>query len=741
MTIAFRLAVAAALLTLPAGADPRPQAPASPGAGPVFRAGAQAVVLDVVARDKKGRTVSDLRADEIEVLEEGRPKAIQSFRFVERAPATAAASGAPTTPSPAAAPTPAVPEIDAVRTPTLVTLLFDSLDAEGRLFARKAALELVNAQDRPDLVYSVFVVGNRLRLLQQFTRDRAALAAAIERACSTLDPRGVTPGADTMQRAADTAGQAGDRALAADAAAAGGGGAAAGAASGQAAAESQMANVELRAVEMAESVERSQRGNASLFGLFALARQQQRLAGRKAIVLFSEGLEVPNQLQPLYRSVVSEANRANLSIYSVDARGLRTTSDFDRARTDLSKNRENVRRQVQSRGGRAVTREDVLAGEVAEDAITRNTQGMLGALSESTGGRLVANSNDVRPALERAVADTGGYYEIAYDPQLASYDGAFRRIQVKVRRPGVTVQSREGYFALPPGEGSVDFPWELPLLALLKASPAPHDFDSHAAAFRFGPEAGGLRHTLVAEIPLAGLAFEGHGSRRGHFSVLALVRDAKGTVQQHFSQDTPVEVPEKSFDALRRGNAVFTRSFVLPPGRYSLELAVLDRSAKRSSVRRSVLVVAPPAGPLALSSLAVVKRTEPLGEGALESRDPLHSGGNRIVPFVGEGQFAPGDTVSLFLVAYPGKAAAGGPASLTLEFSRDGAVVARSTTELPAPDAAGRIPYVASVSTQSLGPGRYEVAATVREGDAAARERAFFTVAPAPDPSSAGPAR
>ena len=737
MTVARRLALAvAALLALPAGAHPRPQA-AAPSAGPVFRTGAQAVVLDVVARDKKGRTVTDLRADEVEILEEGQPKTIQSFRFVERAPAPGAALA--TAPPAAAAPAaPAPTEIDAVRTPTLVTLLFDSLDAEGRLFVKKAALELVNAQDRPDLVYSVFVVGNRLRLLQQFTRDRAALAAAIERACSTLDPRGVTPGADTMQRAADTASQAGDRSQAADAAASGGGGAAAGAASGQAAALSQMANVELRAVEMAESVERSQRGNTSLFGLFALARQQQRLAGRKAIVLFSEGLEVPNQLQPLYRSVVSEANRANLSIYSVDARGLRTTSDFDRARTDLSKNRENVRRQVQSRGGRAVTREDVLAGEVAEDAITRNTQGMLGALSDSTGGRLIANSNDVRPALERAVADTGGYYEIAYDPQLASYDGAFRRIEVRVRRSGVTVQSREGYFALPPGEGSVDFPWELPLLALLKASPSPHDFDTHAAAYRFGPEAGGVRHTLVAEIPLAGLAFEGHGSRRGHFSVLALVRDAKGTVQEHFSQDTPVEVPEKSFDALRRGNAVFTRSFVLPPGRYSLELAVLDQKAKRSSVRRSVLVVAPPSGPLALSSLAVVKRTEPLGEGALESRDPLRSGGNRIVPFVGEAQLAPGDTVSLFLVAYPGKAAAGGPASLTLEFSRDGAVVARSTTELPAPDAAGRIPYVASVSTQSLGPGRYEVGATVREGDAAARERAFFTVAPASGAAAAG---
>ncbi len=83
-----------------------------------------------------------------------------------------------------------------------------------------------------------------------------------------------------------------------------------------------------------------------------------------------------------------------------------------------------------------MTREDVLAGEVAEDAITMNAQGMLGALSESTGGRLIANSNDVRTGLGRAIADTSGYYEITYDPQLAAFDGSFRRIAVKLKRPG-----------------------------------------------------------------------------------------------------------------------------------------------------------------------------------------------------------------------------------------------------------------------------------------------------------------
>jgi VWFA-related protein len=716
------MTVAAVLLT---AALPWPQPPPRPEAAPVFPSGTQAVVLDVVARDKKGRTVTDLRREEIEVLEEGEPRPIIGFRFVERAAATA-----PSGPMP-----PAPARVDETpRHPTLVTLVFDALGPQGRPFARNAALELLRADERPDLLFSVFHVGNRLVLLQQFTADRAAVARAVDHACSVLDPRGVVPASETTDRTTAAAGQAADRAQATgDAAMGSGGGATAGAAAGQAAAEAAMANMELRAVEMALNLERSQRGNASLFGLFALARQQQRLAGRKAIVYFSEGLEVPNQLEPLYRSVVSEANRANLSVYSVDARGLLTTSGNEAARRDLLRSMETVRRQVQSRGGRAVTREDVLAGEVAEDAITLNVQGMLGALSESTGGRLIANSNDVRTGLDRALADMSGYYEVTYDPQLTAFDGSFRRISVKVKRAGVGVQSREGYFALPPGEGSVDFPWELPLLKVLKSSPPPHDFETHAIAYRFGPERGEVRHTLVAEIPLEALSFEGRGgTRKAHFSVLAVVRDARGAVREHFSQDSPVEVPARDLEALRRGNAVFSRSFTVPPGRYSLELVVLDQGTRRAAVRKSVLVVAPPRSGLFLSSLAVVKRTEPVPEGALESSDPLRNGPNRVVPFVSEPTFQPGETVSLFVVAYTDSP---GTAGLTLEFSRDGAVVGRSSVELPPPDSLGRIPYVASVPTQSLAPGRYEVSAVVQLGEAAARERTFFTIAPERTPA------
>lgn len=138
------------------------------------------------------------------------------------------------------------------------------------------------------------------------------------------------------------------------------------------------------------------------------------------------------------------------------------------------------------------------------------------------------------------------------------------------------------------------------------------------------------------------------------------------------------------------------------------------------------MVSAAPA-PVALSSLALVRRTEPVPAGTLGSPDPLRVGDNRIVPWVGEPTFKTGDTIRIYLVAF---ARSGGPeAGLSLEFAREGEVVGRSSAALPAPDGEGRIPYVAGIPSQNLAPGRYELTAVVRQGDAAARERAFFVVA------------
>ena len=285
--------------------------------------------------------------------------------------------------------------------------------------------------------------------------------------------------------------------------------------------------------------------------------------------------------------------------------------------------------------------------------------------------------------MDRVAGDIVGYYEVTYAPANVAADGKFRALTVKIARRGTTVQARKGYFAVPAGEGTVTFPYELPLLSALRADPVPHDFDFRSSAFRFERVGGRQQYTVVMEVPLSSFSFKKEGaSYKAHFSFMAVLRHPTQGVVQKFSQDSPVEVPGDKKEALTRGNAIFTRSFNLGPGRYTLETVAVDEHTKKTSVRKAALVVAPAAPPLGLSSLTIIKRTEPVNPGALETDDALRIGQTRIVPLLGEPTLGPGEGLPLFLVAYPAAGMADKP-ELTLALLREGALVARSTPSCP----------------------------------------------------------
>ncbi len=163
---------AMAMQAPPEGARPKEEPPT------VFRAGTDVVVLDVVVRDKKGRTVRDLQPNEVQVFEDRVPQEVVSFRLSGAGEGEAAA-GEPA-PPPADKPSGAPAARDAERRHVnLVTLVFDQLGAEGRQLARQAGFDLLKLADRPDLVVSVFQVKESLKLVQQFTSDRERLHQAV----------------------------------------------------------------------------------------------------------------------------------------------------------------------------------------------------------------------------------------------------------------------------------------------------------------------------------------------------------------------------------------------------------------------------------------------------------------------------------------------------------------------------------------------------------------------------------
>jgi VWFA-related protein len=701
--------VVAMALVVWAGSPEARQQPAT------FRTGADAVVLDIVVRDNRGRPIRDLRQDEITVLEDGVARDVKSFRLVEGPAMTATVTGSP----PAATAQP-----DPLRHITLVTLVFDHLSQNGRQLARRAAMDYVKRDLPPGHWVSIFTLDQRLRLSQDFTRERETLTKAVERATVAVGRESVAsaPGEAREQSAAPQYGNPGANPATGPP----------GGSIGADAADQQMRDTIQRMQALAQDIELQQRGHSTLFPLMALAKGLSGLEGRKAILLFSEGFQVPTSAEEAFRSTISEANRANVSFYTIDSRGLDTSRELAAAGAALDKAGRTSQMAMAKRGAGGTSIDEVMNDDLVLSTFRSSTQNVLDELAEGTGGFLIANTNDLRKGLERVTSDLASYYEIAYAPQVGELDGRFRKIEVKVARKGADVTSRSGYFALPPSDTPI-LPYELPLLAAAGAAAPPRAFDYRVAAFHFHDTPHGRQYTLVAEVPLEHLQIEEDRKTKRYairFAVMALVKDASGRIVERLSNTYPLEGPMENVPALKRGNVVFKRQLWLRPGQYTVASVVRDQAADRASVRQISLDVPEASAAIRLSSLSIIRKVDRASDQPDPVEDPFRSGPMRIVPSLDDPiSKATTPQISAYVVIYPG-AAAGGSPSLTMEFAQDGRTIGRATPELPAPDEQGRIAYVASFPTSGFAPGTYQLKAIARQDTFEDASRTSFTVVP-----------
>jgi VWFA-related protein len=714
------------------------QAP-PPAAGtdtPQFRTGTAVVVLDVVARDKKGRPVRDLRPEELQILENDQRCEVKSFRLIESEgtiePSGASGVGAPVAKveSPAAASSPATAEAPPVN---LVTLVFDRLSLEADRLAGKAARDFVERGIGPRTQVAVFNIGlGGLTLVQPFTAEREPLRQAIELATSGRDTTDKPLTRDWLQaernaRRASGAQVAEDPARGADAAAPSPQGAVAGDPL-----EVLIRQAMASALRLSDSLQRQNEGHSTLYPLLALVKAQGRLSGRKTLVFFSQGLAVPPNLDDVFRTIVSEANRANVSVYSVDARGLGQNSDLQSSAAALREAATTSMTQQMKGAGEATTAAEMNIMDTADSSLRLNAQQTLSDLSEGTGGFLVANANDFGKAVDRLAADIRGYYELTYAPAVTNFDGSFRRVSVKVARKDVVLQSRTGYFALPPTDHVV-LPFEMPLLAALSLQTPPHDFAHQAAALHFGAGPDGVETAVVVEVPLAPLDFTVDAKKKTfalRLTTLAVVKDGEGRIVERFSDQYPLAGPLDQLDVLKQSNAVLRRAAPLAPGTYALETASRAGSGKTSVQRLSFDVPAVTAGAPRLSSLSLLRRADPLPADAPASPDdPFRFEATRLVPHLaGPVSKAATPNLSFFARVYPADGIA--MPTLTLDFVRDGKIIGRAQPPLPTADAGGRIAYVGGVPSAGLAPGQYEVRLTVTQGGAKATEATRFELVP-----------
>ncbi|HYN04282.1 MAG TPA: VWA domain-containing protein [Vicinamibacteria bacterium] len=714
-----------------------------PQPAPEFRTGTAVVLLDVIARDKKGRPVRDLKAEELQVFENDQRCEIRSFRRVESQgtiePGAAGAVGAPVVPvePPPAGGAP----VEGQRAPfSLVTLVFDRMNMEDSRLAEKAARDFVERGMDARTQAAVFTIGTGLGLVQPFTSEKEALLAAIAVATSGKDlkDRSLTAQAQQASRnvalesglpvggqppeAVDVTQPSGERIT-------GAGGRQPGVPEDRRG--PRYLEWIARALRMADGLQRQMEGNWSLYPLLALVKAQAPLAGRKTLIFFSAGIQVPPNLQDVFRTVVSEANRSNVSVYSVDTRGLQSRSDIAASGAAVREAATASMMQQMKSASDPTTAQEMQMTDTALDSLTLNVQQTLSDLAEGTGGFLVANANDFGNAVDRLAADIGGYYEIQYSPALVSFDGGFRRINVKVTRKDVVLQSRRGYFALPPNDQIV-LPYEMPLFLALSAATPLHDFAHQAAALHFAPGPEGTETAVVVEVPLAAIDFPVDKKKKSfeqRLTTLAVVKDAEGRVVERFSDEYPLSGPLDQLEAAKKSNAVLRRTVPLGAGRYTLETVSQVKGTGKTSVERtSFEVPAAGSGPQ-LSSLCLLRRADPLPADAPPSDDPFRYEGTRLVPHLaGPVSQAATPNLSFFARVYP--TASIEMPKLTLDFVRDGKIVGRAQPPLPAPDASGRIAYVGGVPSSSFPPGACEVRLTLTQGTARVTESTRFELAP-----------
>ena len=127
-----------------------------------------------------------------------------------------------------------------------------------------------------------------------------------------------------------------------------------------------------------------------------------------------------SELYSQMRQVFTAANRNNAAIYALDPRGL-TAFEFD------VNEAVGLRQDAQS---------------------LRVTQDTLRTLADETDGRAIVNSNNLAPGLEQIVRDSSFYYLIGYSSTPAPTDGEFHSITVRLKRRGLDVRARKGYWAL-----------------------------------------------------------------------------------------------------------------------------------------------------------------------------------------------------------------------------------------------------------------------------------------------------
>jgi VWFA-related protein len=575
---AMALAIAGAQPSLAqsSGQADQAQVSSTPQGGFVLKMTGELVLTNVIARDSRtGELVRSLKQGDFTILENGKQQQIATFDFqsVEMASplneATVSGLAAGATGGKAVV----VARPEDLRNHRLIVMFFDltSMQPEDLDRSVEAAQEFLRTKMQPADLVALVSLGNALKVDQDFTADKNALVHEVA-VYNGTEGAGFAPGATAnSNQAEDTTGYTPD-----------------------------------------ESEYNDLNTDRELFALRAISKSLEKISEKKSLLYFSGGISrdgIENQAS--LRAAINAAVRANLAIYSVDTRGLQAVSPLGDASTG------SLRGAGAYNGG-------ALANNMNANFAT---QEVMATLSSDTGGKAFFDSNDFAPAFARVQSDTSAYYAIGFHSSNPARDGRYRKLTIKINRPGVKLEYRPGYYAPADFKHSGKEDREQELQDQLGSDLPATDMAVYLDALYFRLDENRFFVPVSLIVPGSQIPFiKGGDKDKATLDIIGTVIDeAKRPIGQ--ARETVKLNLDPSLQA-RQKNIQYTTSFNLPPGKYHLKFVVREnQTGLMGSFEADIVLPEMKKAPLKMSSIVLASMRQPS-----KKSSPLIRGGEEYVP-------------------------------------------------------------------------------------------------------------
>jgi hypothetical protein len=308
-----------------------------------------------------------------------------------------------------------------------------------------------------------------------------------------------------------------------------------------------------------------------------LARALSGYTGRKNLLWLSEGFpagvlprreyfhpDARNYLWTFQRfSGLLEASQ--ISVYPIDIRGLKNST-------------------LQPAGG---SPEQVSADRQNGDVV--GSQLMMRDVADQTGGRAFYNGNDLKGAMRSSIEHGSTYYTLAYSPDNKNWNGDFRRLEVKLARPGAQLSYRKGYYAVKDDPGPEDTARRM-LIAQMQ--PGVPQSTMLLLRVRVVPDVTG-KVSIDYGVYAGDISFTGDPLKHAKLEFVAVAWDKNEKAAGDVSATMDMDLKPETFQRVMNTGVPAHQELMLKPGTYKLRLGVMDYTSSKIGTLEVPLTVGP----------------------------------------------------------------------------------------------------------------------------------------------------